>query len=71
MVGRWKSVINILKNSETTYILLIYVSEDLKIKVGQLGETSFKKGDYIYIGSAKGYLEARLRRHLKKGKKTF
>ncbi|GAH82003.1 unnamed protein product, partial [marine sediment metagenome] len=24
-------------------ILLIYVSEDLKIRVGQLGEVSFKK----------------------------
>lgn len=31
----------------------------------------FKKGDYIYIGSAKGCLEARLRRHLKKDKKSF
>jgi len=31
----------------------------------------FKKGDYIYIGSAKGCLEARLRRHLKKDKKNF
>lgn len=47
------------------------VSEDLKIRVGQLGEVSFKKGDYIYIGSAKGCLEVRLRRHLKKDKKSF
>jgi len=39
--------------------------------VGQLGEVSFKKGNYIYIGSAKGCLEARLRRHLKKDKKTY
>lgn len=31
----------------------------------------FKKGDYIYIGSAKGCLEARLGRHLKKDKKSF
>jgi len=31
----------------------------------------FKKGDYLYIGSAKGCLEARLRRHLKKDKKSF
>ncbi len=47
------------------------VSEDLKIRVGQLGEVSFKKGDYIYIGSAKGCLKVRLRRHLKKDKKSF
>jgi Uri superfamily endonuclease len=36
-----------------------------------LGEVFFKKGDYIYIGSAKGCLEVRLRRHLKKDKKSF
>jgi len=39
--------------------------------VGQLGEVSFKKGDYIYIGSAKGCLKVRLRRHLKKDKKIY
>jgi Uri superfamily endonuclease len=32
---------------------------------------SFKKGDYIYIGSAKGCLESRLKRHLRKEKKLF
>jgi len=32
---------------------------------------SFKKGDYIYIGSAKDCLEARLERHLRKNKKTY
>ena len=36
-----------------------------------MGEVSFKEGDYIYIGSAKGCLEARLRRHLKKDKKIY
>ena len=51
--------------------MLIYISEDLKVRVGQLGEVSFKKGDYIYIGSAIGCLEVRLRRHLKKDKKSF
>ncbi len=32
---------------------------------------SFKKGDYIYIGSAKGCLEARLQRHLSKNKRIL
>ncbi len=36
-----------------------------------MGEVPFKKGNYIYIGSAKGCLEARLRRHLKKDKKIY
>jgi len=36
-----------------------------------LGEVSFKEGDYIYIGSAKGCLETRLQRHLRKEKRIF
>ena len=36
-----------------------------------MGEASFKNGDYIYIGSAKGCLEARLQRHLRKNKRIF
>ncbi|MHC2994557.1 MAG: GIY-YIG nuclease family protein [Candidatus Atribacteria bacterium] len=59
------------KKVEATYVLLIDVLKDFKTVVGRLGRVSFKKGNYIYIGSAKGYLEARLRRHLKKDKKTF
>ena len=51
--------------------MVIKISEDLKIRVGRLGEGSFKEGDYIYIGSAKGCLEARLRRHLRKDKKIY
>ncbi|MBC8499107.1 MAG: GIY-YIG nuclease family protein [Candidatus Atribacteria bacterium] len=62
---------NIIKKSEATYILVINISEDLKIRVGQLGEAFFKEGDYIYIGSAKDSLDARLRRHLRKDKKTY
>jgi len=36
-----------------------------------LGKVFFKEGDYIYIGSAKGCLETRLQRHLRKEKKIF
>ena len=36
-----------------------------------MGKVFFIEGNYIYIGSAKGCLEARLRRHLKKDKKSF
>ena len=39
--------------------------------MGRLEEVSFKEGVYIYIGSAKGCLEARLQRHLRKEKRIF
>jgi len=61
----------IIKKLEATYILLINISEDLKIRIGRLGEVFFKEGDYIYIGSAKGCLERRLQRHLRKEKRIF
>ncbi len=51
--------------------MIIYIAEDLKIRVGQLGEVSFKKGNYVYVGSAKGCLKARLQRHLREEKKLF
>lgn len=51
--------------------MIIDISEDLETIVGGLGRVSFKKGNYIYIGSAKSCLEARLRRHLRKDKKIF
>jgi len=50
---------------------LIYVSKNIEIRVGRLGEVFFKKGDYIYIGSAKGCLETRLQRHSRKEKRIF
>ena len=52
-------------------MLIIYVSEGLKTVVGRLGRIYFRKGNYIYIGSAKDCLDARLRRHLMKDKKTY
>ena len=40
-----------------------------EIKVGKLGSFIFRKGYYIYIGSAKNGLQARVSRHLSKRKK--
>lgn len=47
------------------------MSEDFETIVGRLGRMSFKKGDYIYIGSANSCLEFRLRRHLRRSKKIY
>lgn len=58
-----------MKNN--TYILLIEVFENLKISAGSLNRINFKKGFYIYTGSAKRNLQKRIERHLKKKKKKF
>ena len=48
-----------------TYCLCINVEDDIKIKVGALGEIIFPRGSYIYVGSALNSLIPRLDRHLK------
>ena len=52
------------------YCLIIYVKRKSQITVGKkLGVIEFKKGIYVYIGSAMNSLEARLSRHLSDSKK--
>lgn len=53
----------------STYQLLIHVSENLRIRIGQLGTFDFPTGRYIYTGSAKRNFEARIARHLAKSKR--
>jgi len=51
------------------YQLLINLPKDKLIKVGKLGEFNFIKGFYIYTGSAKNGLQARVSRHFSNRKK--
>ena len=51
------------------YCLIIELTEKSIIKIGKLNEIKFKKGNYVYIGSAMNSLEARLKRHLSDEKK--
>jgi Uri superfamily endonuclease len=51
------------------YILLINLENDKSIQIGKLGNISFKKGFYSYIGSAQNGLEQRINRHLRSNKK--
>lgn len=51
------------------YCLIIKVKTDIIQKIGALGKIKFKKGIYVYIGSAQNNLEKRIKRHLSKKKK--
>lgn len=51
------------------YCLIIHVKRKTKVKVGKLGPMEFKRGIYVYIGSAMNSLESRLNRHLSDEKK--
>lgn len=51
------------------YCLTIHLKNAKKIKVGKLGMINFKKGYYVYVGSAMNSLESRINRHLSEDKK--
>ena len=53
------------------YILVIKLKKDTFIEIGRLGKIFFKKGFYVYVGSAMNGLMQRINRHLRKNKKTY
>lgn len=52
-----------------TYQLFIDVARTVRVAVGALGLHTFRAGRYVYTGSAKRNLEARVRRHLSRDKR--
>ena len=52
-----------------SYILLIELKKDGYIHFDKKHKTFFKKGFYIYVGSALNGLEQRIQRHLRSNKK--
>jgi Uri superfamily endonuclease len=56
---------------DITYILIIQFYSNKAIKIGKLGEFLFKRGYYLYIGSARRNIEKRIERHIRKEKKKF
>lgn len=51
------------------YIILLFLDSCKTIKIGKLGELSFKKGYYCYVGSATRNLTQRIERHKRVRKK--
>lgn len=52
----------------TTYQLIIEVPRPLRCAIGSLGRFEFPAGRYVYTGSARSHLEARIARHLRRKK---
>ena len=53
------------------YLLLIKINKDEFISYGLRNKFFFKKGYYVYVGSALNGLEKRIERHLKNKKKIY
>jgi sugar fermentation stimulation protein A len=54
-----------------SYILILRVRENSTISIGGLGEVKFRKGYYLYVGSARRNLSSRLERHRRRRKRLF
>jgi sugar fermentation stimulation protein A len=53
------------------YIVILYLERETEITIGELGNISFRKGYYLYVGSAKKALTKRLGRHQRSRKNFF
>lgn len=53
-----------------SYVLLLKVVKDLKIRVGALGLIMLKDGIYAYVGSSRNWLQERLSRHFRREKRV-
>jgi Uri superfamily endonuclease len=51
-----------------SYQLFITLSQSTEIQIGKLGLFAFPNGTYVYTGSAKKNIDARIERHLSKNK---
>lgn len=58
-----------MTQSFVTYQLTILLESDIDLTIGESGTHSFPAGYYVYTGSARRSLEARIARHLRKAKK--
>jgi len=54
-----------------TYILVLKNDKDQELSVGGLGKVNFRRGFYVYVGSAQTSLEKRLKRHFSVSRKKW
>jgi histidine triad (HIT) family protein len=54
-----------------SYAVLYYLKKDQEIQISKLGKYLFKKGYYLYSGSAKKNLKKRVSRHIRKDNKKL
>ncbi len=58
-----------MSKKSITYQLFIKLPKSSRIRVGRLGEFTFPAGIYVYTGSARHNIDARIKRHLSSNKK--
>ncbi|MBU5595240.1 GIY-YIG nuclease family protein [Amphibacillus sp. MSJ-3] len=60
-----------VNESDTLYAITYRLNKDIEdVPIGKLGRFNFPKGYYVYVGSAKRNIVARIGRHMKIDKKN-
>jgi sugar fermentation stimulation protein A len=54
-----------------SYLVIFRLPRKRSVRVGELGDVRFRLGYYVYVGSAKRGLSARIERHRRLRKKLF
>lgn len=57
------TLIELVNPNDHLYAIYLYVHTEKKLVIGKLGEFTFQKGTYVYVGSAKRNIQARINRH--------
>ena len=52
-----------------SYVLIIWLSEQQTLTIGNMTDIRFPRGCYAYVGSARGGVKSRVSRHLNRNKK--
>lgn len=59
-----------VRETDTLYCVKAWLPEDAEaVTIGRLGQFYFRKGYYVYVGSAKRNIRARVNRHIQMDKK--
>lgn len=58
-----------MRGPSGSYQLLLWLESPMQVAVGRLGSVAFPAGWYVYTGSARGGLAARVARHLRRRKR--
>jgi sugar fermentation stimulation protein A len=59
----YRSHIECETKDQGSYLLVLELKRSRNIQVGKLGRVSFRRGFYIYVGSAMTHLSKRIERH--------
>jgi len=58
-------------HDQGSYIIVLRLQQDRQVSIGGLGQINFRRGYYLYVGSARAYLSKRIERHQRILKKLF